>query len=201
MTTAPQRSLTALEYWFSARTTRERAFLAWLVVAATLVLFAESMTALSVARSAAAESHAAVATSRSIQALHRSPAYVQAADVAARAARAASMGGDTIHIARARAQAEVEALAFAAGVVELDVTLAPRPAPQKAVGRPDRAVEPIRLSVEGDYDKDTFARFLLALSRSEYSLVPLSLNVVNHEDGARFQTLVGAYALVSAGGA
>ena len=57
----------------------------------------------------------------------RTPSFVDAAARAARAARHASMGGDTVHIARARMQAEVEALAAAAGLEAFEVILEPRP--------------------------------------------------------------------------
>jgi hypothetical protein len=130
----------------------------------------------------------------------RKQAFVIAATQAARAARVASMGGETVHIARARAQTEVEALATTAGLVNVEVALMPKSASRPA-DEASSLVELINLNLEADFDAAAFARFLEALSASEYSLTPLSVDVAQDLESSRLGMTISAYALSSEFGA
>lgn len=176
--------------WVSGLTARERALGAAMVCAFAIALCVEAGGFVSRSREAAFEARTQLARLERTRRVERTPVFVAAMDSGARAARAGSTGGETIYIARARAQAEVEGAAAAAGVGEMSVRLRDRP-------KTFAVVEPIVLNVEGDFDRETFAAFLLALSQTDVSLTPLAVDVVEREDASRFRMDLEAYALTT----
>lgn len=180
--------LERMRTWTAQRSPRERAL-------AAVVAFAAAMTVCSelyaVALQARAES-AAAALQRAqlvdVGGTTLSTRRDALADAAARAARSASIGGETIHIARARAQAEVESAARVAGVADVTVSLGARP-------ETSGPVETILLDVDGAYTTASFAAFLEALSRSEASLAPRTVDAIAGRESGRFRMTVEVYAL------
>lgn len=177
-----------MRMWFAQRSPRERALAALMAFAVSVAVCSELYAVAVQARAesaAAAQQRAQLADGDSAS---FSPHRDALADGAARAARSASVGGETIHIARARAQAEVESAARAAGVADFTVALGPRP---EASG----PVEAITLDVDGAYTPASFAAFLEALSRAEASLAPRAAEAVADRNSGRFRMTVEAYAL------
>lgn len=186
--------------WVAALSPRERGFAALFAAALGLAGVAQAFASVSMAHEDALRAQSDWRVIEERHKAFRSPAFVDAAELAARAARRASMGGDTVHIARARMQAEVEALAMSAGLRSIEVTLLPR-----ARARSDQTagsgVEAMTIQLESEFDAADFVRFVEALSASEQSLVPVSVDVAQGGDGARMMMQIRGYALATDPGA
>lgn len=182
------RAAVRMGAWVDGRSPRERALLMVAGAALSIGLCGEMAARLSDARDAASEIRAErVRLERRLQ-VERTPAYVASADESARAARTASIGGETIFAARARAQAMVAEAARAAGVDDASVSLEDRPDEASAV-------EPVVMQVDGAYDVAAFGAFLMALSEAEQSFSPTDVDVSGASGDGRFRMGVMAYAL------
>lgn len=174
--------------WWTSRQPRERALLALALAIGASLLAIKAQEGMTAAR-LRAEAAVMNRTAGEGVARRQQDAFVRVVQEAAREARRGSMGGETIHIARARAQSLVAALAQQAGLNDATVTVRPRDA------KPKRGpLEAIELVVIGAYDKAAFARFLQLLSVSEQSLSPMSVNV-RAGDAPRLEVRVCAYAI------
>lgn len=181
---------TTAKIWRAARSPRERALLALMAAFGACALAFKAQDDVVFARSTAEEAIVASAVTTGLTREQRA-VFAAATDGAARQVRQASIGGETIHIARARAQSVVASLARQAGIEGVTTVVQSRDA-RKAKGGP---VEAIEVTVIGAYDKAALARFLQALSVSEHSLSPLSMTV-RAGDASRLEMRIAAYALV-----
>lgn len=191
--TAP-RFLSQAAAWMAARSPRERA-----LIAVMALMCASAVTVRAVENVLDAHADAvALTTERAMgeqrRAAQRNAAFVEAAGRAARDARQASVGGETIHLARARAQADVEDLAEAAGLAGVSAAVQPRPKAAKGAARGQAVTEDIVIHLTADYDDAAFARFLQALSESGVSLAPISHTVIRGQN-ARLDMRIVAYAV------
>ncbi|MDX2233483.1 MAG: hypothetical protein NW200_03210 [Hyphomonadaceae bacterium] len=186
-------SVAQLSRWYNGRTPRERALVAAIVFASALALCLQAIDILGAARTRAAEARVERERIEAMAASSSGDGVYASVDASARAARLASVGGETIHIARARAQADVEAAALGAGVSDVSVALRERPVARDVV-------EEIVLVVEGDYHQASFARFLAALSALETSFSPATVDASADEDAGRFRMTLQAYALPAEAG-
>lgn len=176
--------------WWAGRAPRERAFAALFAATIAVMMMINAADALSAARGAAEESAAALAREKSRHAMENDAAYAIATERLARAARRASFGGETVHIARVRAQGEVEQLAIAAGLQDVEVTLIGRDRPASGPS----TVEEIDVALSADGDEAGLARFLQALGSSEYSLVPVEVSV-RRSQSVRLEMQIRAFTL------
>lgn len=176
--------------WAAALTPRERAAIALMAAVGVVALAFRAEDDMTAARHAADE---AILAKAAVSGLAREEriALSTVVDAAAREARRASIGGETIHIARARAQSVVASLAQQAGLEGVTASLKSRET-RKAKGA---LIEPIEVNVTSSYDKAALARFLQLLSVSDHSLSPVSINV-RAADASRLEMRIVAYALV-----
>lgn len=173
-----------------ALSSRERAFVALMGAALSFAVAFKAEQHMSTARDVA---EAEIVSNSVLSGLERGDraAFAKASDTAARQARQASIGGETIHIARARAQSVVLSLAQQAGIERVSTVVKARDL-RKVKGEP---VEAIEVVLTGGYDKAALARFLQLLAASEHSLSPVSV-AVRAGETSRLEMRILAYALI-----
>ena len=176
--------------WWRGRAPRERAFASLFAATIAIMILIQAADALSSARGAAEETAIALAREKGRRAAENDAAYAIAMERLARAARRASFGGETVHIARVRAQGEVEQLAVTAGLQDVEVTMIGRDG--AGIGR--KSVEEIDIALSADGDEAGLARFLQALASSEYSLVPVEVSV-RRSQSVRLEMQIRAFTL------
>lgn len=172
-----------------ALSSRERAFVALMAAAFSVAVAFKAGGDLSAARHAA-DAHLDAHSDVAGVAGGDRAAFAVAMGNAAREARRASIGGETIHIARARAQSVVLSLAQQAGLESVSTVVKARDV-RKSNGLP---VEAIEIGLTSGYDKAGLARFLKLLAASEYSLAPVSV-AVRADEASRLEVRILAYAL------
>jgi hypothetical protein len=176
-----QRARAQAMRWIAARSERERALIALVAATASLALCAELGAHVAESRIAAGVVRAEREQLERQVAAESAAAFRTAADTGARAVRQASIGGETVFAARARAQADVEAAARAAGVTSVSVVLQDRTAADEGV------LEPIAMRVEGRCQAEALAQFLANLAQAEESYAPAALDVSLAGDESRFR--------------